>query len=1391
MRPSIPLLLCLPLLLVGAAARHSEAQGQPPAPPTRLNQIRAADLERRADLRLAEGKLEEAGLLLEQAAGLRNYQEQRIRSVMLYLEAGAYARIESALRALPEGRLKGDGRLKTFLRVGRVLSGQETLDWNDYRSRIREMPRTGEAVPVGGDRPEAILACAHDLWKNGYATDAALLMARTVVQAHPEIPEARLLLSDLYRAQREDAKAEREMDAYVRLDPNGARARVAQVWRLRALGKKAEAAQILRKVLKQYPTSSAAFLELLNVYAGLDEPQREESGLKEALVDSFRNPTNGSVSQLQATIRYFAEAERWKPLEQVLTELTAARPGDSFLATALARCLLIEGRPADALRVTKSAPTEDYEARQTAFYAALAAGDLEEAKRVIPRTLDRSPLSLAAWVAPDQVNTSPQGLSQSSFTYRIPPFINQQPWFGTPTLTFEMRAQRAAEDLILERSPDVLQVQVMVALRRRDLRQWEAAGEAMRRAAAMRPDLWEPKLFLWDLALVQGDAPTWERFARELQDKLPKNVFPPPAPPGVTSSGYGDRVTQDYNRTPSLRALRAAQIQLLAGQIDPAITALQQINDPSLDLAVRRTLGEAYLAKGETDRAEEQWKKAGFYLPLRQDNGPGFTPGYVPPFLPPANPVLDGDGSRLGHYPLAFIAVEAARAFARNPYPPDGTDRLWEFLFRLSLQREPGNVPATYALGHLLKLGRYSTSDDGERREAEGQRLLETVLRAKPGDMNTLWALGRWEDAARANPESPIAWKRITEIRGLPTELTLEARRKLRRIAPDDVVNRYRLALLLSHEKPDEALHEARELAALPPSSTSDYPWGNGGIIPPGPDAPARAGQALVGALHWDAGAWSAAAASWQDLLRKAEGPRHRFGFGIAALTGLAQAAAGQDRDAEQSFRLAARVNTVDPLPRLFLGWLAAERGERDYQLAAASDRELRTQDGDGELSLRLAPALNAILQRRPDCFPARYLLARFAQFYNGESDYTPRREAARLTLEQLAREFPDWSGPWGALAQTSGSEERSHAFTTAAHDREARVLVAAAARAEPLPVRPTAAPGPVERTTPLGYDNPFDVGFYERDGMLLKLGGKLEVVDLRSGALVRSLNLERMGAPVLAERLVIAPVQGGFTAIDWKTGELVWTHEWKHVVSQGLALSQGRVVAAADDGFVVCLDAASGRSLWEASIGSRPAVRPLAIEDRAVLVLQSGENHGLSLTNGAEVWKTSLPAAAAFGAAPRIDEAVALDGRVILGGYRGGPISAALDAHDGRVLWMAEHGQFQSPRRFALRGKLLLVSDYSSGYLFLDPASGKEERAPVQVDRDGNLIGLIGDYALRRDSAGKKLMATDVVERAPAWEITVPTIVEKVAHVGGYWLTWSPMGLDWRPDDAAVGARK
>ena len=273
--------------------------------------------------------------------------------------------------------------------------------------------------------------------------------------------------------------------------------------------------------------------------------------------------------------------------------------------------------------------------------------------------------------------------------------------------------------------------------------------------------------------------------------------------------------------------------------------------------------------------------------------------------------------------------------------------------------------------------------------------------------------------------------------------------------------------------------------------------------------------------------------------------------------------------------------------------------------------------------------------------------------------------------------------------------------------------------------------------------------------------------------------------SPIVAEGKVFTlDTEGRVTAFS-SSGASAWrasvapTGEKAHKgFGGGLAADGGRVYAATGYGWVMALDAGSGKKLWEKNVGTPIRASPTAAGGKVIVATSDGIVYALSAADGQELWNhRGLPERSSIlsNASP------AIDGDLVVVPYPSGEV-VALRASDGQPAWT------DSLARTRNASSLSSMSDAArpvidGGTVF---AVGHAGRMIATSARGGerlwslNVPGIqapyvAGDYVFVVDT-GSQLLAIDRKDGKVAWSTTLATATWSgpVLAGGKLWLTSS-----------------
>ena len=244
------------------------------------------------------------------------------------------------------------------------------------------------------------------------------------------------------------------------------------------------------------------------------------------------------------------------------------------------------------------------------------------------------------------------------------------------------------------------------------------------------------------------------------------------------------------------------------------------------------------------------------------------------------------------------------------------------------------------------------------------------------------------------------------------------------------------------------------------------------------------------------------------------------------------------------------------------------------------------------------------------------------------------------------------------------------------------------------------------------------------------------------------------------------------FDAVGLKDGKILWRFATRGRVYTTAAWADGLLLFGDDEGWFYAVDTA-GRKAWEFRVPYPVVASPvveggrvyLAVSDQNVFCLEASTGrplwqYGREFPRQRSVWRTT---GLAYG-----------DGRVYAGFSDGAVV--ALDPEDGRVLWRAESGAGTRGFRDVTAGPVYAGGRVYAGSLdgpvvCLDAATGKVLwRADVPAANGF----AVGDRVLYLGTAGGSVTALDLRDGSPLWETpldggvpTVPVLARNAVVAG------------------------
>lgn len=243
----------------------------------------------------------------------------------------------------------------------------------------------------------------------------------------------------------------------------------------------------------------------------------------------------------------------------------------------------------------------------------------------------------------------------------------------------------------------------------------------------------------------------------------------------------------------------------------------------------------------------------------------------------------------------------------------------------------------------------------------------------------------------------------------------------------------------------------------------------------------------------------------------------------------------------------------------------------------------------------------------------------------------------------------------------------------------------------------------------------------------------------------------EAYGTPVVAGDLAYAGTAGReVVAVAWREGSVVWRFPMAGRVFGSLALADGLLFAADDQGNLVALTL-DGREVWRFRATYPVVTSPLVAAGRVYLAVTDQNVFCLEAATGRPLWQygRKFPRRTSLWRGPGMAWG---DGRLYAGFSDGSLV--ALEAESGRVAWRAEvagdtlFGDVCAGPSF--RDGLVYAGALKGPVVCLDAASGKEVwRQPVEASSGF----AVGDELLYLGGAAGEVVALRRRDGARVWQ--------------------------------------
>jgi len=148
----------------------------------------------------------------------------------------------------------------------------------------------------------------------------------------------------------------------------------------------------------------------------------------------------------------------------------------------------------------------------------------------------------------------------------------------------------------------------------------------------------------------------------------------------------------------------------------------------------------------------------------------------------------------------------------------------------------------------------------------------------------------------------------------------------------------------------------------------------------------------------------------------------------------------------------------------------------------------------------------------------------------------------------------------------------------------------------------------------------------------------------------------------VVDDRLYVIDNDGVYTALDGKSGKVVWRKQLASLNASSPAYFKGVLYSVSlSPGQALAVRARDGKVLWRKPLDGRAESSPLVMDGRMYFGTEAGQLLALDLDDGSTVWEASLGGA--------VKAAPAFEGGTLYVGDYGGNLNA-VRAKDGRIRW-------------------------------------------------------------------------------------------------------------------------
>lgn len=144
------------------------------------------------------------------------------------------------------------------------------------------------------------------------------------------------------------------------------------------------------------------------------------------------------------------------------------------------------------------------------------------------------------------------------------------------------------------------------------------------------------------------------------------------------------------------------------------------------------------------------------------------------------------------------------------------------------------------------------------------------------------------------------------------------------------------------------------------------------------------------------------------------------------------------------------------------------------------------------------------------------------------------------------------------------------------------------------------------------------------------------------------------------------ADASGDVSAVDKKTGRVLWTQRMPHPLVSGPTVSRNHVIVGTDSSSLISVDSKTGQTQWVARLSEDALSTSYVSGSRVICKSIDGYLYALDINTGKKLWKTEHTSPSLILKASASPVAM---GPLILVGFSDGKLDA-VSPEDGRLIW-------------------------------------------------------------------------------------------------------------------------